>query len=51
MEKHKIEVYIPHERGEVVRRVGTNPRALREMVIQGEVVGAERLRARLGQKG
>jgi NAD(P)-dependent dehydrogenase (short-subunit alcohol dehydrogenase family) len=47
MEKQAIEICIPPERGEVVRRVGSDPQALREMVIRGEAVGAEHLRARL----
>jgi NAD(P)-dependent dehydrogenase (short-subunit alcohol dehydrogenase family) len=47
MEKQTIEVYIPRERGKFVRRVGTSPKALREMVIKGEAVGAQQLEARL----
>jgi len=47
MDKRTVEVYIPQERGKVVRRVGTSPRALREMVIRGEALGAEHLKARL----
>jgi hypothetical protein len=46
MQKQTVEVYIPHERGKVVRRVGTDPKALRELVIRGEALGAEQLKAR-----
>ena len=47
MEKETIEVFVPPERAKYVRRVGTSPKALREMVIRGETVGAEHLKARL----
>jgi NAD(P)-dependent dehydrogenase (short-subunit alcohol dehydrogenase family) len=50
MEKQAVEVYIPHERGKILRRVGTNPRALREMVVRGEALGAEQLKARLAAR-
>jgi NADPH:quinone reductase-like Zn-dependent oxidoreductase len=50
MEKQSVEIFIPKERGRVVRRIGTSPRALREMVIRGEARGAERLRTRLAAK-
>jgi 3alpha(or 20beta)-hydroxysteroid dehydrogenase len=44
--KKKMEAYYPPERGKVVRRVGVNVKALREMVERNEVIGAEKLRAR-----
>ena len=50
MEKQAVEVYMPPERGKIVRRVGTNPRSLREMVIRGEALGEQRLRARRGAR-
>jgi NAD(P)-dependent dehydrogenase (short-subunit alcohol dehydrogenase family) len=42
----RIEVFLPPERGKVVRVVGVNPRSLREMVERNEVIGKERLAAR-----
>lgn len=50
MEKHTIEVLVPRERGQFVRRVGTSPRSLRELVIRGEELGARQLKARLARK-
>jgi NAD(P)-dependent dehydrogenase (short-subunit alcohol dehydrogenase family) len=44
--KKKMEVYYPPERGKVVRRVGVNVKALREMVERNEAIGADKLRAR-----
>jgi NAD(P)-dependent dehydrogenase (short-subunit alcohol dehydrogenase family) len=44
--KQSVEVYLPPERGKVVRRLGTSPRALRKMVERNEVIGAEKLAAR-----
>jgi NAD(P)-dependent dehydrogenase (short-subunit alcohol dehydrogenase family) len=41
-----IEVFIPPERGRIVRTVGVNPRSLRKMVERNEVMGRERLAAR-----
>jgi NAD(P)-dependent dehydrogenase (short-subunit alcohol dehydrogenase family) len=41
-----IEVFMPPERGRVVRKLGVNPRSLREMVERNEIVGRERLAAR-----
>ncbi|WP_204330587.1 hypothetical protein, partial [Proteus mirabilis] len=41
-----IEVFMPPERGRVVRLVGTNPRSLRKLVERNEIVGRERLAAR-----
>jgi NAD(P)-dependent dehydrogenase (short-subunit alcohol dehydrogenase family) len=49
MEKQTVEVYVPHERGKVVRRVGTSPRSLREMVVRNEVLGAQKLKKRLAR--
>lgn len=50
MEKQTVEVYIPPERGKFVRRVGTSPKSLREMVIRGEALGGENLKARLSAR-
>ncbi len=44
--KQAIEVFMPPERGKVVRRVGTSPRSLRKLVARNRVIGAERLLAR-----
>lgn len=41
-----VEVFMPPERGKVVRRVGTNPRSLKELVERNEIIGRERLAAR-----
>ncbi|MBN8943370.1 MAG: SDR family oxidoreductase [Rhizobiales bacterium] len=41
-----VEVFMPPERGRVVRLVGTNPRSLRKLVERNEIVGRERLAAR-----
>ncbi len=41
-----VEIFMPPERGRVVRRVGTSPRALRALVERNEVIGAERQRER-----
>jgi NAD(P)-dependent dehydrogenase (short-subunit alcohol dehydrogenase family) len=41
-----VEVFLPPERGKVVRAVGVNPRSLRKMVERNEVIGRERLAAR-----
>lgn len=41
-----VEVFMPPERGKVVRVVGVNPRSLRKMVEQNEIIGRERLAAR-----
>ena len=41
-----IEVFMPPERGKIVRVVGVNPRSLRKMVERNEVIGRERLAAR-----
>jgi NAD(P)-dependent dehydrogenase (short-subunit alcohol dehydrogenase family) len=39
----EVEVFLPPERGAVVRSVGVDPAALRQMVERNEIVGAERL--------
>jgi NAD(P)-dependent dehydrogenase (short-subunit alcohol dehydrogenase family) len=41
-----IEVFLPPERGAVVRAVGVDPKALREMVERNEIIGRERLAVR-----
>ena len=41
-----IEVFLPPERGRVVRKIGVNPRSLREMVERNEKIGRERLAGR-----
>jgi len=41
-----VEIFMPPERGRVVRRVGTSPRALRALVERNEVIGAERQKER-----
>jgi len=41
-----VEVFMPPERGKIVRVVGVNPRSLRKMVERNEVIGRERLAAR-----
>lgn len=46
IEKKAVEVFMPPERGKIVRRVGTSPRSLRKLIERNEVVGAERLAER-----
>lgn len=46
IEAKVFEVFVPSERGEVVRTVGVDPVALRAMVERNEVLGAERLAKR-----
>jgi len=46
MEKKAVEIFMPPERGKAVRRIGTSPRALRKLVVQGEEIGLARLKAR-----
>ena len=46
IETKEFEVFLPPERGEVVRRVGVDPLALRAMVERNEVLGTERLAQR-----
>ena len=41
-----VEVFMPPERGKIVRVVGVNPRSLRKMVERNEIIGKERLAAR-----
>jgi NAD(P)-dependent dehydrogenase (short-subunit alcohol dehydrogenase family) len=41
-----VEVFMPPERGKLVRKVGVNPRSLRKLVERNEIVGRERLAAR-----
>ena len=41
-----VEVFMPPERGKIVRVVCVNPRSLRKMVERNEVIGRERLAAR-----
>jgi NAD(P)-dependent dehydrogenase (short-subunit alcohol dehydrogenase family) len=41
-----VEVFMPAERGKVVRAVGVNPRSLRKLVERNEIIGRERLAAR-----
>jgi NAD(P)-dependent dehydrogenase (short-subunit alcohol dehydrogenase family) len=50
LEKQTVEVYIPPERAKFVRRVGTSPKSLREMVVRGEALGGENLKARLAAR-
>jgi short-subunit dehydrogenase len=44
--KQSVEVYLPPERGKVVRRLGTSPRALIAMVERNGAIGEEKLKAR-----
>lgn len=46
IEKKAVEVFIPPERGKVVKRVGTSPRSLRKLIERNEVIGAQRLAER-----
>ncbi len=41
-----VEVFMPPERGRVVRRVGTSPRALRALVERNEAIGAVKQKER-----
>jgi NAD(P)-dependent dehydrogenase (short-subunit alcohol dehydrogenase family) len=41
-----VEVFMPPERGKLVRAVGVNPRSLRKLVERNEIIGRERLAAR-----
>jgi NAD(P)-dependent dehydrogenase (short-subunit alcohol dehydrogenase family) len=41
-----VEVFMPRERGKIVRAVGVNPRSLRQLVERNEIIGRERLAAR-----
>ena len=51
MEKKAVEIFMPPERGKTVRRIGTSPRALRKLVVQGEEIGLARLKARRAAQG
>lgn len=46
LDRKSVEVFMPPSRGRTVRRVGTDPKALRKLVTQGEEVGLKNLRAR-----
>jgi NAD(P)-dependent dehydrogenase (short-subunit alcohol dehydrogenase family) len=46
MDRKALEVFMPPERAKTVRLLGTNPRSLKKMVIRGEAIGAEHLKAR-----
>lgn len=48
--RKSVELYMPAERGKIVRRLGTSPRLLREMVEKNEAVGAAKLKARRAAK-
>ncbi len=41
-----VEVFIPPERGRIIRAVGVNPRSLKKLVERNEIIGRERLLAR-----
>lgn len=46
IEEKAVEVFIPMDRGTVVKTTGVDPDALRAMVERNEVIGAERLQER-----
>ena len=46
MDRKALEIFMPPERAKTVRLLGTNPRSLKKMVIRGEAIGAEHLKAR-----
>lgn len=46
MDRKALEVFMPPERAKTVRLLGTNPRSLKKLVIRGEAIGAEHLKAR-----
>jgi NAD(P)-dependent dehydrogenase (short-subunit alcohol dehydrogenase family) len=48
LDSDAVEVFMPPSRARAVRMVGTNPRALRKLVEQNEIIGAKNLRARRG---
>ena len=48
LDNDAVEVFMPPSRARAVRMVGTNPRALRKLVEQNEIIGAKNLRARRG---
>lgn len=46
IDRRAVEIFMPPERGKVVRRVGTSPRSLKKLVARNRIIGAERLQAR-----
>ena len=46
MDRKALEIFMPPERAKTVRLLGTNPRSLKKLVIRGEEVGADHLKAR-----
>ena len=46
MDRKALEIFMPPERARTVRLLGTNPRSLKKLVIRGEEIGAEHLKAR-----
>ncbi len=46
MDRRALEIFMPPERAKTVRLLGTNPRSLKKLVIRGEEIGAEHLKAR-----
>jgi NAD(P)-dependent dehydrogenase (short-subunit alcohol dehydrogenase family) len=51
IEARAVEVFMPPERARTVRLVGTNPRALRKLVIRNEIIGMKNLLARRHRRG
>jgi 3alpha(or 20beta)-hydroxysteroid dehydrogenase len=51
MRRKSLEIFMPANRARAVRLLGTNPRSLKKLVIAGEAIGAERLKARRESKG
>ncbi len=51
MERRKLEVFMPPERGRAVRMLGTNPRRLLKYAAAAEEQGAKNLAARRARKG
>lgn len=49
--RRSVEVFMPPERGRVVRRVGTSPRALRALVERNEAIGAIKQKERRAAAG
>jgi 3alpha(or 20beta)-hydroxysteroid dehydrogenase len=46
MDRKALEIFMPPERARSVRLLGTNPRSLKKLVVRGEEIGAEHLKAR-----
>jgi NAD(P)-dependent dehydrogenase (short-subunit alcohol dehydrogenase family) len=46
LDSDAVEVFMPPSRARAIRLVGTNPRALRKLVEQNEIIGRKNLRAR-----